>query len=107
MDNYLKAVGYNVKMQRAARGWSRRVLGEKVGLSSQSIWNIETGRTNPTLITLYKLAETLRTHIALLVSESHSDFWYMPEGFADYIKRLLREQGERDRQEREWSQRGG
>ena len=68
MDDYLKTVGESVKRQRAIKGLSRRALGELVGLSGQSIWNIETGRTDPKLVTLRKLAEALHVHIATLVT---------------------------------------
>jgi putative transcriptional regulator len=43
---------------RAGRGWSQQELGERVGVSRQTINAIETQRYDPSLPLAFKLAET-------------------------------------------------
>ena len=69
MSEILKRIGENVRTFRTYKKLSRRALGEQVGLSGQSIWNIETGRTDPKLATLSRLAAALDTTLPALVSE--------------------------------------
>ena len=67
MDNFLLEVGANVRSFRTHKKLSRRVLGEMVGLSGQAIWNIETGRSDPRLANLNRIALALDTDMATLV----------------------------------------
>ena len=38
-----------VKRARERKGWSRKKLSEKSGVTQQTIWNIENAKTNPTM----------------------------------------------------------
>ena len=66
---------------RKARGWSRRDLAEKTGISERVLADVEAGQANPSLLRLVAIAETLdvtptallgddtalpRRHVALL-----------------------------------------
>ncbi len=45
-----------VRELRTARGWSQQVLGEKVGVSRQTIIAIERGRYDPSLPLAFEMA---------------------------------------------------
>ena len=49
----------NLKQWRERRGWSLRQLGERSGVSFVTISNIETGKLDPRLSTLERLARAL------------------------------------------------
>lgn len=68
MENILAIVGENIKECRTVRRLSRRALGELVGISGQAIWKIETGRSDPKLTNLNKIAEALDTRVENLVT---------------------------------------
>jgi len=48
-----------LKALRAAKGWTVRELGERAGLSYQTVSSLETGRYEPKLSTLAALARAL------------------------------------------------
>ena len=50
MENHLKRL-------RAEHGWSQADLGERLGVSRQSIIAIETGRYDPSLPLAFRIAE--------------------------------------------------
>lgn len=54
-----KLVGRNVRAVRQARGMTQEQLAEKSGFSQQYISDLERGRRNPTVVSLYELAEAL------------------------------------------------
>ncbi len=45
-----------VRELRTARGWSQQVLGEKVGVSRQTVIAIERGRYDPSLPLAFEMA---------------------------------------------------
>jgi putative transcriptional regulator len=49
-------VDNRVRELRTARGWSQQVLGEKVGVSRQTIIAIERGRYDPSLPLAFEMA---------------------------------------------------
>ncbi|RTL77539.1 MAG: XRE family transcriptional regulator [Bradyrhizobiaceae bacterium] len=55
-------VGENVKKVRLAKGLTQEELAELSGFSQQYISGLESGRRNPTVITLYELAVALRVN---------------------------------------------
>ena len=62
-------VGRNAARLRKAAGLPRRRPGsaERSGLSQQYISGLERGRRNPTVVTLYELAEALGvSHVELM-----------------------------------------
>lgn len=62
-----KLVGRNVRALRQARGMTQEQLAEESGFAQQYISDLERGRRNPTVVTLYELAQALKsTPIELL-----------------------------------------
>lgn len=51
---------------RVNRGYSRRVLGEKVGVSREMIRAIETGKVNATVVMIDRLASALDVDVSCL-----------------------------------------
>ena len=56
-----KLVGRNVRAVRRARGMTQEQLAETSGFSQQYISDLERGRRNPTVVSLYELAEALKS----------------------------------------------
>jgi len=46
-----------LKVLRAAKGWSQQELGERLEISRQSVIAIETGRYDPSLPLAFRLAK--------------------------------------------------
>jgi transcriptional regulator with XRE-family HTH domain len=63
-----KLVGRNVRAVRQARGMTQEQLAEESGFSQQYISDLERGRRNPTVVSLYELAQALdSTPVELLM----------------------------------------
>ena len=60
-------VGGNVRRLRRAKGLSQEALALAGGVSQQHLSEIETGKQNPTLLTLHGLAEALEATVGELV----------------------------------------
>jgi transcriptional regulator with XRE-family HTH domain len=56
-----KLVGRNVRAVRQARGMTQEELAECSGFSQQYISDLERGRRNPTIVSLYELAQALKS----------------------------------------------
>ena len=54
-----KLVGDNVARIRAKRGLTQEQLANLSGFSQQYISGLETGKRNPTIVTIYELANAL------------------------------------------------
>ena len=61
------AVARNTRRLRQARGWSLDQLAQRSGVSKGMLVHLEAARTNPSLGTLCKVAETLDVSLAGLV----------------------------------------
>lgn len=55
-----KLVGRNVRAARVQLGITQERLAEVSGFSQQYISDLERGRRNPTIVSLYELAQALR-----------------------------------------------
>ena len=55
-----KLVGDNCARLRKERGWTQEELAERSGLSQQYLSDLERGKRNPTVVTLYELAQALK-----------------------------------------------
>lgn len=65
-----KLVGRNVERLRRAQGITQEQLAERSGFSQQYISGLETGRRNPTVVTLYEIAAALNvTPVELLEAQ--------------------------------------
>ena len=49
----------NIKERREQLGISQKELAEKVGISQSFLWDIEQGRSKPSIDTALKIAEAL------------------------------------------------
>lgn len=64
-------VGKNFARLRREKGLTQEQIEERSGFSQQYLSGLERGRRNPTVITLYELAQALGvSHVELVVPES-------------------------------------
>ena len=62
-----KLVGQNVRRLREKKGLTQEQFAEVSGFSQQYISSLEHGRRNPTIITIYELANALgASHVDLV-----------------------------------------
>jgi transcriptional regulator with XRE-family HTH domain len=54
-----KLVGRNAARLRAQAGLTQEQLAERAGFTQQYISDLERGKSNPTIVTLYELAQAL------------------------------------------------
>jgi transcriptional regulator with XRE-family HTH domain len=60
-------VGRNVRRAREAKGLTQEQLAERSGFSQQYISGLENGRRNPTIVSLYEIAQALGvSHVDLV-----------------------------------------
>ena len=57
--NYLKLLGSNIVKKRKERGIKQKELSDILDIDDGSLRRIESGRTNPTTMTLYNIASGL------------------------------------------------
>ena len=69
-----RLVGRNARKFRLAKGLTQEEFAERSGFSQQYISDLERGRRNPTVVSLYELAQALGvTHLELLQPEKKGD----------------------------------
>jgi XRE family transcriptional regulator, regulator of sulfur utilization len=68
MHDVIQAVAVNVRRLRAARGLSAGSLAAASGVGKATLSRIEAGQANPTVETLYALADALRVPFGALTS---------------------------------------
>ena len=68
---FLKNIGLKVKKARESKGFAQVDLAVKMQgkIDVTNISRIESGRTNPTIFTLFRIAEALDISITELLSE--------------------------------------
>lgn len=66
-ERIIKAFGENLKRLRREKGWSTRELADKAEMNPGNISDLELGKKNPLLTTVYALAEALGVHPADLL----------------------------------------
>lgn len=65
-----KLVGMNFARLRREKGLTQEQVEERAGFSQQYLSGLERGRRNPTVITLYELAQALDvSHVELVKPE--------------------------------------
>ena len=66
-------VGENIRRARLAAGMTQEELAERSGFSQQYISGLERGKRNPTIVSLYELAQALGvTHEVLVAATDKS-----------------------------------
>lgn len=63
-----KLVGRNVARLRLEKGLTQELLAEESGFTQQYLSDLERGRRNPTVVTLYHLATALGVEPAALIA---------------------------------------
>ena len=68
-----KLVGRNFARFRRAKSFTQESFAEASGFTQQYISGLETGRRNPTVVTLFELASTLGvSHVDLVVPDDEA-----------------------------------
>lgn len=68
-----KLVGRNVSRLRREKGLTQEEVAERSGFSQQYLSSLERGRRNPTVITLFELAQALGvSHVELVMPDKDS-----------------------------------
>jgi transcriptional regulator with XRE-family HTH domain len=68
-----KLVGRNFGRFRRAKGFTQESFAEASGFTQQYISGLETGRRNPTVVTLFELASALGvSHVDLVVPDDQA-----------------------------------
>jgi DNA-binding XRE family transcriptional regulator len=62
------ALSDTLRRLRAENAWSQRELARQAGLSNQTIVNIESGRGDPSMATIAKLAKAFKVRPNALMS---------------------------------------
>jgi transcriptional regulator with XRE-family HTH domain len=66
-----RLVGRNLARIRVAEGMTQEALAERSGFSQQYLSGLEQGRRNPTIVTVYEIAQALSVdYLELLRRES-------------------------------------
>jgi XRE family aerobic/anaerobic benzoate catabolism transcriptional regulator len=68
-EAYLKRVGERVRLARARRGMSRKILSAASGVSERYLAELERGAGNASLLVLRRIADALSMEAAALVSD--------------------------------------
>jgi transcriptional regulator with XRE-family HTH domain len=63
----VEKIAMRLKQLRAKRGWTQEQLAEKAGINRGYLARLETGRHDPTITTLEKLAKALKVKTAELL----------------------------------------
>lgn len=64
-----KLVGENFLRLRKERGLTQEQVGERSGFSQWYISKLESGRSNPTIISLYELANAIGVRVVDLIAD--------------------------------------
>ena len=68
-----KLVGRNFGRFRRAKGFTQESFAEASGFTQQYISGLETGRRNPTIVTLFELASALGvSHVDLVIPDDEA-----------------------------------
>ena len=66
-EDFLKKIGENIVRLRNKRGLRQIDLAIELNIDDSSLRRIESGRTNPTIITLKKIADVLEVNLSEIV----------------------------------------
>lgn len=72
MNHLNKTIGSNIKRIRQERGLSLEKLGELTGVSKTMLGQIERGESNPTVTTIWKIANGVHLSFSSLITEKES-----------------------------------
>lgn len=69
-SDYLRIIGDNIKRLRESKGLSINELSKRAGISKSTLSLIEAGKSNPTISTLWAIADALEVPFSELVEPS-------------------------------------
>jgi transcriptional regulator with XRE-family HTH domain len=69
-STYLRQIGRNIKGARQKRGLRQSDVETAAGLSYRHYQNIEAGKVNVTIETLFRLSKLYKVHVEDLVKDS-------------------------------------
>jgi len=74
-EAYIKQLGVKIRSLRNENGWNQKFFGAEVGIDERHLRDIEKGRTNPRIDTLYSIAKKLGLSVSdlLITKEDHKD----------------------------------
>lgn len=75
MDAIVQRVGLRVREARERRGWSRKLLAERSGVSLRFLGDLEAGRGNISILRLADVARPLDLSLDRLLSEHGDRVW--------------------------------
>lgn len=70
MDQSIEAIAANLRCHRESRGLSLDQLAEMTGVSKSMLRQIETGKSSPTIATIWKIANGLRISFTSLLCKA-------------------------------------
>jgi transcriptional regulator with XRE-family HTH domain len=71
-DDVRHIVGRNVRRLRAAAGLSQAKLAERMGVDRAYVSGLESGERNPTIVTLWHVAQALEVRMPAFFAERRS-----------------------------------
>jgi transcriptional regulator with XRE-family HTH domain len=69
-ERLAQKLGANIAARRKARKWSEEDLAERLGVAAETISRFERGATLPSLLTLQRVGQILRTPITQLLADT-------------------------------------
>jgi putative transcriptional regulator len=63
-----KKIGLRIIQLREKKGWSQADLARACGKDRQAVEKLENGKVNPTLFSIYEIAEALEVSLEVLVT---------------------------------------
>lgn len=87
-------LGSSIAEKRKLLSWTQANVAENLGVDTETVSRFERGVSLPSLLTLDRLAQVLKTSVSDLLSESSSQ----PSDQAEIISGWLSSLGEKDRQ---------
>jgi transcriptional regulator with XRE-family HTH domain len=83
-----RKLGANIAARRKARKWSQEDLAERLGVASETISRFERGATLPSLLTLQRLGQILRSPIVQLLADTSPELDDQAAAIAAWISDL-------------------
>ena len=85
-SDFLLAMGMRIRELRMEKGWSQQDLAYRIGMEKSNLSVIETGKSNPQLLTLAKIAAALEVQPFDLIHFQIDTTQFM-EGQGEYSPR--------------------
>src|SRR3989338_2943539 len=76
-DEYIKRIGKTIQSLRNQKGIKQIELATLIGIEDSALSRIESGRTNPTIKTLFKISVALETSVEFLLLEDDEERLYL------------------------------